>query len=112
MLLSLYAASAVLPLAIVVFMIVHLILRGRGQVILCTECQQCRPACPLLEKGCNPVDLILASKAGRDDIFLRGGAELCVACGKCEKACPRGLAPHMEVLKWKDRKKVAIEKTA
>ncbi|MDD5205221.1 MAG: DUF4430 domain-containing protein [Desulfobacterales bacterium] len=108
--LSLYAASAVLPLAIVVFMIVYLIVRGRGQVILCTECQQCRSACPLLNKGCNPAKLMLAAKTGHEELFASAGGDLCVGCGRCEKACPRGLAPYLEVQKWRERTRAAQEK--
>ncbi len=103
MLLALYAASAILPLVVVVFMIIYLISRGSSQVILCTECQQCKAVCPLLPKGCNPVDMMLAAKSGSDERVLAERADLCVACGKCQEACPRGLAPFLEVERWRKK---------
>lgn len=78
-----------------------MILKNRAQVILCTECQQCKAACPLLSKGCNPVDIMLAAKSGQYREALARGARQCVGCRKCQEACPRGLAPYLEVEKWK-----------
>ena len=110
MLLALYAASAILPIVFVVFMVLYLLFRGSSQVILCTECQQCKAVCPLLPKGCNPVDIMLVAKSGINGSYLEDRAALCIACGKCEEACPRGLAPHRELERW--RKKNAADKRA
>lgn len=91
MLLALYTASTALLMGIVIAMVIHLCLKRRPQVILCTECQQCKLACPLLARGCDPVAIMKAAKSGRCDL-----GELCIACGACEKACSRGLAPYLE----------------
>ncbi len=103
MLLALYAASAILPIVFVVFMILYLLVRGSSQVILCTECQQCKAVCPCLSKGCDPFNIMLAVKSGIHEIYLEGSAALCIACGKCQEACPRGLAPYQELERWRKK---------
>jgi len=69
--------------------------------MLCTECQLCKMACPLLSKGCNPVEIMLAAKIGLEAAVLEG-SRYCVMCGKCQEKCPRGLAPHLEVAKCQE----------
>ena len=88
-LLALYTDSTALLIGIVIAMVFHLCLNGRPQVILSTECQQCKLSCPLHSLGCDPVAIMKATKGGRCD---RG--ELCTARGAFEKACSRGLAPY------------------
>lgn len=101
MLYALYTASAILTIGIMVFLVLYLIFKKKYQAILCTECQQCKAACPLLYKGCNPMDIMLAVKSGLHQKAMMDGAGFCVGCAKCEKACPRGLAPYLEVEKWR-----------
>jgi len=101
MLLAFYTAGAILPIVLVAYMVGYLIFKKNHQVILCTECQQCKAACPLLSKGCNPVDIMLAAKSGQYREAMEKGTRLCVSCGKCQEVCPRGLAPYREVEKWK-----------
>lgn len=101
MLLALYSGCVILLIGIVVYMHIYLIVNRRSQVMLCTECRSCVSACPLLAKGCNPMDVMLAAKSGREEEIRIEGRAQCVGCGRCEKACPRGLAPYLETSKWK-----------
>lgn len=101
MFLALYTGCIVVLVAWFLYMVISPIVRGSPQVILCTECQQGKAACPLLLKGCNPTDIMIAAKSGQGAEALQKGASLCSACGKCQKACPRGLAPYLEVEKWR-----------
>jgi len=101
MLLALYNGCIILLIGVLVFMELSLVFRRRGQVMLCTECQQCVSACPLLAKGCNPLEIMLAAKSGQDEIAIRNEGAPCISCGKCQSACPRGLAPYIEIEKWK-----------
>jgi len=87
----------------VIFIVISLILRKSPQVMLCTECQQCKAVCPLLAQGCNPVAIMLAVKSGRRKEVMEGGAALCISCKKCQRACARGLAPYLEVEKWREQ---------
>ncbi len=91
MLLALYSATVDLLIFVVIGMVIFLCVKGRGQVMLCTECQQCKSACPLLSRGCDPVSIMKAAKSGGQD-----QGEICVGCRACEKACPRGLTPYHE----------------
>jgi len=93
-LLALYTASTTLLIGVVIAMVLYLCCKGRTQVMLCTECQQCKSSCPLLSRGCDPVSIMKAAKSGRED-----QGELCTACRACEKACGRGLAPYREAKK-------------
>lgn len=102
MLLAFYTASAIIPIGVTVFMVFYLIVKKRPQVMLCTEGQQCVSVCPLLAKGCSPMDIMLAAKSGQEQEAIQKGALLCVGCGKCQRACPRGLAPYLEVEKWRN----------
>jgi CO dehydrogenase/acetyl-CoA synthase alpha subunit len=87
-----YTASTALLIGVVIAMVLYLCFKGRTQVMLCTECQQCKSSCPLLSRGCDPVAIMKAAKSGRD-----GQGDLCTACRACEKSCARGLAPYREV---------------
>ena len=102
MLLALYTACAIVLMGVVLFMMLHLIIRKSPQVMLCTECQQCNAACPLLSKGCNPMDIMLAAKSGQIESATEKGASLCVGCCKCQEVCPRGLAPYREAKEQND----------
>lgn len=101
MFLALYTTCVIISIGLLVHLIVSLILQKRSQVVLCTECRQCMAVCPLLEKGCNPMEIMLAAKCGRLGEVMAEGGHLCVCCSKCQKACPRGLAPFKEVEKWR-----------
>lgn len=101
MLKALYTACVIIPIGFAVFMMVYLLCQKKAQVILCTECQQCKAACPLLSKGCNPMSIMLAAKSGGNQEVMEQCANLCVGCGKCQEACPRGLAPFLELEKWR-----------
>ena len=102
MLLALYTACSFLLIGVIVFMMIYLIFKKSSQVMLCTECQQCNAVCPLLSKGCIPMDIMLAAKSGQEQYVIDKGVSLCVSCGECQEACPRGLAPYLEVEKWKN----------
>jgi ferredoxin len=99
--LAFYTAGAILPISAVVVMVFNIVLKKSSQAMLCTECQLCRAACPLLSRGCNPVDIMLAAKTGMGAASL-DGTRLCIMCGKCREQCPRGLAPYLEVEKCRE----------
>jgi epoxyqueuosine reductase QueG len=99
MLLALYNGCIILLIGILVFMELYLVFKRRGQVMLCTECQQCVSACPMLAKGCNPIEFMKAAKSGQYLTDVTNGEARCIGCGKCQLACPRGLAPYLEVHK-------------
>ena len=101
MFLALYTTCVIVSIGLLIYLIVSLILQRRSQVVLCTECRQCMAVCPLLSKGCNPMEIMLAAKCGRLEDQMAAGGRLCVSCGKCQKACPRGLAPFKEVERWR-----------
>jgi ferredoxin len=55
------------------------------------------------------MDIMLAAKSGREAAISTEKRAECVGCGRCEKACPRGLAPYLEISKWKVRAEVGIK---
>jgi prenyltransferase beta subunit/ferredoxin len=93
---ALYTASVALLIGVPAFMFLYLIFKGSSQVMLCTECQQCRPVCPLLSKGCNPVLIMKEAKMGMKSSATLSASSLCTRCGACQRACSRGLAPYQE----------------
>jgi heterodisulfide reductase subunit C len=105
--LALYVSCTVVPILLVVFQIIGILRRRSSQVLLCMECEQCMAVCPLTRRNgkvmVGPKDIMLASKANREEWAIEHGALLCTSCRLCEKRCPRGLAPYMEVEKWKKR---------
>jgi ferredoxin len=107
MLLALYNGCVILLIGVLVFMEFYLVARKRGQVLLCMECQQCVSACPLLRKGCNPVDIMLAAKSGEGPAAVKEVGALCIRCGRCQAACPRGLVPYLEIENSEPRGDVA-----
>ena len=111
MLLALYNGCIILLIGLLVFMELYLVFKRRGQVILCTECQQCVSACPLLAKGCNPLEIMLAAKSGQETQAMRNATALCVRCGRCQSACPRGLAPYLEIHEWEQATEAENEET-
>jgi CO dehydrogenase/acetyl-CoA synthase alpha subunit len=93
-LLALYTACCLLPLLFLIALAVGLLSRGRGEVMLCTECQSCVTHCPARDKGANAFQGMLWAKTGsREEDFYRELDAACVRCGKCRADCPRGLAP-------------------
>jgi len=89
--LAVYAAGTMLLIAVVVGVVLSLCLRGHAQVMLCSECQQCKSFCPMLSRGCDPVAIMKAAKSGRNDVAVH-----CTECGSCKKGCPQGLEPYRE----------------
>jgi Na+-translocating ferredoxin:NAD+ oxidoreductase RnfC subunit len=112
MLLALYNGCIILLIGILVFMELYLVFKRRGQVMLCTECQQCVSACPRLAKGCNPIEIMKAAKSGQETEAVRNAIAGCISCGKCRLACPRGLAPYLEIDKWARAVEAEKEKSA
>ncbi|CCK79460.1 4Fe-4S dicluster domain-containing protein [Desulfobacula toluolica] len=102
MFLALYTSCVIICVGLLIYSIVFQIINKRLQVMLCTECRQCMAVCPLLSKGCNPMEIMLGAKIDQLDQVMGQGGALCVSCKKCQKACPRGLAPFEEVEKWKN----------
>lgn len=98
MLLAFHAACTALFIGVLICMGLYLCFTKRTQAMLCTECQQCKPSCPQLTSGCDPVAIMKATKSGSD---IRG--ERCTLCRACEKRCDRGLAPYREVMKRRKR---------
>jgi succinate dehydrogenase/fumarate reductase-like Fe-S protein len=106
MLEALNAACIIAPICAIAFLLIDLIRRGDSQVLLCMECEQCVGACPVsLKKGSEfvgPRGIMAAAKAGEPSIAIDHGAFLCNGCGACQRLCPRGLAPYLEVVRWKE----------
>ena len=93
-LLALYTACSLLPLLFLVALAAGLLFRGRGSVMLCTECQSCITHCPARHKGANAFQGMLWAKTGfRDEDFYRELDAACVRCGKCRADCPAGWRP-------------------
>jgi succinate dehydrogenase/fumarate reductase-like Fe-S protein len=87
------------------WLVLRLVLNGSSQVLLCMECEQCARACPVTLKAgpdfAGPCGIMAAAKVGNLSMAIDHGALLCNACKACERICPSGLAPYLEVSKWK-----------
>jgi L-lactate utilization protein LutB len=84
------ALLILVPLA----MITYMLLRNKGEAILCMECQQCRAVCPVLQNTdeyVGPKDIMVAAKSGKYSKALERNIELCAACAACMERCPRKL---------------------
>jgi succinate dehydrogenase/fumarate reductase-like Fe-S protein len=105
MLEAINAACIIAPIAAVAFLLIDLVRRGGSQVLLCMECEQCVRACPVaLKEGpdfVGPRGIMAAVKVGDPSTAIEHGALLCNGCKACERVCPRGLAPYLEVERWK-----------
>jgi ferredoxin len=105
MLEALNAACIIAPVAVIAFLVIDLVRRGDSQVLLCMECEQCARACPVALKAGpdfpGPRGIMAAAKVGDPSIAIDHGALLCNGCKACERVCPRGLAPYLEVARWK-----------
>jgi succinate dehydrogenase/fumarate reductase-like Fe-S protein len=105
MLEALNAACIIAPIAAIAFLVIDLVRRGASQVLLCMECEQCAGACPLALKAerdfLGPRGIMAAAKVGDPSAAIERGALLCNGCKACERVCPRGLAPYLEVTRWK-----------
>ena len=102
---ALNAACIIAPIAAIAFLVIDLVRRGDSQVLLCMECEQCSRACPAALKAgpdfAGPRGIMAAAKVGDPSIAIDHGALLCNGCKACERVCPRGLAPYLEVARWK-----------
>ncbi|SDT84262.1 4Fe-4S dicluster domain-containing protein [Desulfobacula phenolica] len=103
MFLALYTSCVIICIGLLICLILFQIIKKTPQVILCTECRQCMAVCPLLSRGCNPMEIMLGAKINMLDKTMKNGGYLCVNCKKCRQACPRGLAPFEEAQMWKLR---------
>ena len=93
-LLSLYTACTLLPLICLGVMIVWLLVKGRSEAMLCTECQSCITRCPARGKELNAFQIIRWAKTGdKSEPQYAALDTVCTRCGLCRKDCPRGLAP-------------------
>ncbi len=101
MFLAFYSASIFIMVGLLLALMGRLLWQHRGQVILCTECRQCKAGCPRGAEGCDPAAIMVAAKSGRLDEIMADGGRHCIACGLCVRLCPRGLAPYREVLAWR-----------
>jgi L-lactate utilization protein LutB len=75
-------------------MLTYMLLRNKGEAILCMECQQCRAVCPVLqntEEYAGPKDIMVAAKSGKYSQALEKNIQLCSACAACMERCPRKL---------------------
>jgi len=75
-------------------MLMYMLLRDKGEAILCMECQQCRAACPVLQNTdeyVGPKDIMVAAKSGKYSIALERNIQLCATCAACMERCPRKL---------------------
>jgi len=75
-------------------MLVYMLLRDKGEAILCMECQQCRAVCPVLQNTdeyAGPKDIMVAAKSGKYSIALERDIQLCATCAACMERCPRKL---------------------
>ncbi len=75
-------------------MLVYMLLRDKGEAILCMECQQCRAVCPVLQNTdeyAGPKDIMVAAKSGKYSIALERNIQLCATCAACMERCPRKL---------------------
>ncbi len=100
-----YAACVIGPIAVIAWLVLRLVLTGSAQVLLCMDCEQCAGVCPLQKKAgsqtLGPRDIMLAAKIGDPERAITRGALQCTSCRACERICPRGLAPYLEVERWK-----------
>lgn len=105
MLEAINAACIIAPIAAIAFLLIDLVRRGGSQVLLCMECEQCVRACPVaLKHGpdfVGPRGIMAAVKVGDPSAAIEHGALLCNGCKACERVCPRGLAPYLEVERWR-----------
>lgn len=105
MLEALNAACIIAQVAAIAFLIIDLVRRGDSQVLLCMECEQCARVCPVALKAgpdfAGPRGIMAAAKVGDPSMAIDHGALLCNGCKACERVCPRGLAPYLEVTRWK-----------
>jgi succinate dehydrogenase/fumarate reductase-like Fe-S protein len=105
MLEAINAACIIAPVAAIAFLLIDLVRRKDSQVLLCMECEQCVRACPVaLKTGpdfIGPRGIMAAAKVGDPSSAIVHGALLCNGCKACERVCPRGLAPYLEVERWK-----------
>ncbi len=84
------ALLIILPAA----MLVYMLLRNKGEALLCMECQQCRAVCPVIQNTddyAGPKDIMVAAKSGKYSKALEQNIQLCTACGACMERCPRKL---------------------
>lgn len=75
-------------------MLMYMLLRNKGEAILCMECQQCRAVCPVLQNTdeyAGPIDIMVAAKSGNYSKALEKNIQLCSACAACMERCPRKL---------------------
>ena len=75
-------------------MLMYMLLRNKGEAILCMECQQCRAVCPVLQNTgeyVGPKDIMVAAKSGKYSKALERNIQLCSACAACMERCPRKL---------------------
>lgn len=75
-------------------MLMYMLLRNKGEAILCMECQQCRAVCPVLQNTdeyAGPIDIMVAAKSGDYSKALEKNIQLCSACAACMERCPRKL---------------------
>jgi len=75
-------------------MLLYMLLRNKGEAILCMECQQCKAVCPVLQNTdeyAGPKDIMVAAKSGKYSKALEKNIQLCSACGACMERCPRKL---------------------
>ncbi|MDR2818987.1 MAG: hypothetical protein LBB60_00410 [Desulfovibrio sp.] len=92
-LLTLYTACSILPLLLLIALAAGLLLKHRGAVMLCTECQSCITHCPGRHGKVNAFQGMIWAKTGaRDDQFYKDLNDVCIRCGMCRVDCPRGLA--------------------
>jgi heterodisulfide reductase subunit C len=92
-LLSLYAACSLLPIVCLIVLLVSLLFKGRGMVMLCTECQCCITRCPARSRELNAFRIMLWGKTGAKDETLYSELDAaCTRCALCRKDCPRGIA--------------------
>jgi len=75
-------------------MLIYILLRNKGEAILCMECQQCKAVCPVLkntDEYVGPKDIMVAAKSGKYSMALEKNIQLCATCAASMERCPRKL---------------------
>lgn len=71
-----------------------------ADVLPCSHCGYCLPACP---EGLSPVALWEALEANDDARALALGLDRCSGCGQCDRACPSHIALSAQLVLRRDQ---------